>query len=177
MSCGACGTNTGVVDCLLAPTAVYLTIPLCRRMRLLGGGCHTILVNVLSNILTDLYSMLLLTLIFRFSRTTCIAFLPGSVAATVNVNISRRLNNRISMAIIIVVVANIVNGVFTRGFLGLLYVGRPVTGNVTVNYSTRTLNATGTVRVNAVRNTVDDLSVIIYNIVAMVNSSVFTVFV
>lgn len=177
VSCSACGRDNRCVDCLLAPTAIYLTIPLCRRVRLLGGGLGTMVVKVISNILTDLIDILVLTGLFDLDRRRCMALLPGSVAATVKVNISRRLKNVIAVAITIVVVANILKGVVTRAIVGLTHVRRPVTGNLTLKASTRTVNATGTVRLNRVRNTVDDLTVTITNLLAIMNTSIFTRFV
>lgn len=134
-------------------------------------------VKVISNILTDLIDILVLTGLFDLDRRRCMALLPGSVAATVKVNISRRLKNVIAVAITIVVVANILKGVVTRAIVGLTHVRRPVTGNLTLKASTRTVNATGTVRLKRVRNTVDDLTVTITNLLAIMNTSIFTRFV
>lgn len=38
ISCSACRDKTGCLSCFLAPTAITLTMPLCRRVRPLGGG-------------------------------------------------------------------------------------------------------------------------------------------
>lgn len=129
---------------------------------------------MVSNILADLMDVLTVTTLFELSRERCIALLPGSVAATVNVKVDRRLNNCIAIAITIVIVANILNGVFTGTLYGVFRVARPVTGKVTVNASSRTINATGTVRVNRTRNTVDDLSVTISKVLAIYNTVVFS---
>lgn len=79
-----------------------------------------------------------------------------------------------AVAITIVVIAKIVKGVFTRGVYGLFRVDSPITGNIKVKSTSRTVKASGTVRVKRVRKTVDDLSVTISNLVAIIMSLVFS---
>lgn len=136
----------------------------------------TITLKLATNIVADLIAILILSILVKLSRRSCIALLPGSVAATVNVNMSRRLNKCIAVAITIVIIANILKGVLKRFIYGVFEVARPVSGKLTLNTSSRTVKATGTVRVNRVRNTVDSLTVTITKVLAIIFTSIFTGF-
>lgn len=108
--------------------------------------------------------------LFKLSRDVAISLVPGSIAAPVTIDVSRPTNNMIPVAIITIVFAKVLKDVLTPALVGVFRIGSSITTKLTVNTYDRTIKASGTVRVNRVRNTVDNLTVKVYKVVAILFS-------
>lgn len=145
-----------------------LNIPLCLRLRVVGGRLLPVIVSRLTNYLIKLITIIIVTGLLKTAPRVVYSLTPGSIAAPVTVRISGTAKKVPSLATTIIIMINLFKTIFNFGMLQMNRIKDPVTRNLSVNATARTMNASATVRVDKGCKTCTDLKLALGKVVATV---------
>lgn len=143
-----------------------LKIPLCLRLRAVGGRLLPVVLSRLTNYVMNIVSIMLVTGLVKTSRRIVLSLTPGSIAAPVTVRMAGALNKVPSLATTMIIYINLLNTMLNFGAVGVVRMNDPVTRKLSVNATTRTINASATVSVDDGCNTCTDLNLALGNVFA-----------
>lgn len=125
------------------------------------------LVDYLTKVVDNLIAVVDLTLVLQVDRVAAVSALTHSVAVTVTLSAARLVNKITKVVITKIVFTNVFKAIISKVVFEVFEVRRPVTGKLTLNTTSRTVKATRSLGTDRLRNTVDDLTVIMSNIIVI----------
>ena len=83
--------KTNILNYLLSPATVCLAIPLYEQISVLKNHFKAIFLGIISGVLASMGSILVFSIIFKFSHTMYVTLLPKSITAAIAMSISEEM--------------------------------------------------------------------------------------
>lgn len=128
---------------LLTPATVCLAIPLYRQLHLLKKHAAAICCGIAAGVLANSLCILLMSLLFGFSRTMYVTLLPKSITAAIAMPVCEELGGIPAITMLATVITGAFGYISAPALLKLVRVGDKVARGVAIGSSS---HAFGTIR-------------------------------
>ncbi|MBE6123630.1 MAG: LrgB family protein [Solobacterium sp.] len=160
----------------LTPATVSLAIPLYQQIDRLKKNIKAILISILIGSLTSMGSILLFSLIFGFSHTEYVTFLPKSITTAIGMSISEEMGGNVAITVAAIIVTGIFGNMIGPGLCKALKITNPVAVGLAIGTSAHAIGTSKAMELGETEGAMSSLSIAVAGIITVIFVNVFVLF-
>ena len=158
---------------LLTPATVALAIPLYRQMELLKKNKKAILVGSLAGTLTSLLSVLLLSLLFRFSHEEYVTLLPKSITTAIGMGVSEELGGYVTITVASIIMTGVLGNIIAVAMCRVLRLKSPVARGLMIGTASHAIGTAKALEIGEVEGALSSLAIVLAGLMTVVLAPLF----
>ena len=162
---------------LLTPATVSLAIPLYMELDRLKKNFRAILISIFVGTVTSLVSILLFALIFRFSHSQFVTFLPKSITTAIGMGISEEMGGIVPITVAAIIVTGILGNIIGEGVLKLCRVTDPIAKGLAMGTSAHAIGTARAMEMGEVEGAMSSLAIVTAGIITVIGANIFAMFI
>ena len=161
------------ISYLLTPATVCLAIPLYEQFQLLKKNALAILAGILSGVLTSVTLVLLFAVVFHFSHTEYVTFLPKSVTTAIGMGVSEQLGGNVSITVAVIVITGVLGNMLAEPVCRLLAITNPIAKGIGIGSAAHAIGTAKAMELGEVEGAMSGLSIAVSGILTVAAAAVF----
>ena len=161
---------------LLTPATVSLAIPLYEKIKLLKENLLSILISILAGCIASLSSILLFSVLFKFSHAEYVTFLPKSITTAIGMSVSEELGGNTSITVAVIIITGIFGNIIAESFLKLIKVKQPIARGLAIGTASHAIGTSKAMEMGEVEGAMSSLAIVISGIITVVLANLFVLF-
>lgn len=153
---------------LLTPATVSLAIPLYLEIDRLKKNWKAIIISIFAGTLTSLAVIILMGLIFRFSHSEIVTFLPKSITTAIGMSVSEELGGIVSITVAAIIVTGIFGAVIADTVFKLFHITDPVAQGLAIGTSAHAIGTSRAMEIGPVQGAMSSLAIVTAGIITVV---------
>lgn len=166
-------TGGKYLNYFLTPATVCLAIPLYEQFEKLKNNAAAILIGIISGMLTSFCSILVISLIMKFSHEEYVTFLPKSITTAIGVGVSEELGGYVGVTAAVIVITGIFGNLIADGIFKLFRINEPVARGVALGTSSHILGTVKALELGGTEGAISSLSVVAAGIMTVIFAPIF----
>ena len=159
---------------LLTPATVCLAIPLYKQIEILKKNFKAIIIGIMAGVFSGLGSVLLLSILFGFSRIMYLSILPKSVTAAIAVEISEEIGGISSLTIPVVIMTGITGHILAEKICKIFRITEPIAKGIAIGSSSHIMGTAKAIEMGEIEGAMSSLAVTITGIITVIGVSFFS---
>ncbi len=160
------------ISYLLTPATVCLAIPLYRQFELLKKNLEAILAGIASGVVASLGCVTVLALLFRFTRSEWITFLPKSVTTAIGIGISEELGGYVSITAAVIILTGVFGNITAEWILRLFKITDPVAKGIAIGSASHAIGTSRALEMGEVEGAMSSLSIVVSGVLTVIGAAV-----
>ena len=161
------------ISYLLTPATVCLAIPLYEQLELLKKNALAILAGILSGVLTSVTMVLLFAVVFHFSHTEYVTFLPKSVTTAIGMGVSEQLGGNVSITVAVIVITGVLGNMLAEPVCRMLSITNPIAKGIGIGSAAHAIGTAKAMELGEVEGAMSGLSIAVSGILTVFAAAVF----
>lgn len=161
------------ISYLLTPATVCLAIPLYEQLELLKKNALAILAGILSGVLTSVTLVLLFAVVFHFSHTEYVTFLPKSVTTAIGMGVSEQLGGNVSITVAVIVITGVLGNMLAEPVCRVLSITNPIAKGIGIGSAAHAIGTAKAMELGEVEGAMSGLSIAVSGILTVFAAAVF----
>ena len=161
------------ISYLLTPATVCLAIPLYEQLELLKKNALAILAGILSGVLTSVTMVLLFAVVFHFSHTEYVTFLPKSVTTAIGMGVSEQLGGNVSITVAVIVITGVLGNMLAEPVCRVLSITNPIAKGIGIGSAAHAIGTAKAMELGEVEGARSGLSIAVSGILTVFAAAVF----
>lgn len=161
------------ISYLLTPATVCLAVPLYEQLELLKKNALAIFAGIIAGVLTSVTLVLLFAVVFRFSHTEYVTFLPKSVTTAIGMGVSEQLGGNVSITVVVIIITGVLGNILGEPILRLFAITNPIAKGVALGSSSHAIGTAKAMELGPVEGAMSGLSIAVAGILTVFASVVF----
>ncbi|MDY4222400.1 MAG: LrgB family protein [Candidatus Faecousia sp.] len=161
------------ISYLLTPATVCLAIPLYEQLELLKKNALAILAGILSGVLTSVTMVLLFAVVFHFSHTEYVTFLPKSVTTAIGMGVSEQLGGNVSITVAVIVITGVLGNMLAEPVCRVLSITNPIAKGIGIGSAAHAIGTAKAMELGEVEGAMSGLSIAVSGILTVFAAAVF----
>lgn len=153
---------------LLTPATVSLAIPLYLEIDRLKKNWKAIIISIFAGTLTSLAVIILMGLIFRFSHSEIVTFLPKSITTAIGMSVSEELGGIVSITVAAIIVTGIFGAVIADTVFKLFHITDPVAQGLAIGTSAHAIGTSRAMEIGPVQGAMSSLAIVTAGIITVI---------
>ncbi len=153
---------------LLTPATVSLAIPLYLEIDRLKKNWKAIIISIFAGTLTSLAVIILMGLIFRFSHSEIVTFLPKSITTAIGMSVSKELGGIVSITVAAIIVTGIFGAVIADTVFKLFHITDPVAQGLAIGTSAHAIGTSRAMEIGPVQGAMSSLAIVTAGIITVI---------
>ena len=162
------------ISYLLTPATVCLAIPLYEQLELLKKNALAILAGILSGVLTSVTMVLLFAVVFHFSHTEYVTFLPKSVTTAIGMGVSEQLGGNVSITVAVIVITGVLGNMLAEPVCRVLSITNPIAKGIGIGSAAHAIGTAKAMELGEVEGAMSGLSIAVSGILTVFAAAVFS---
>ena len=158
---------------LLFPATVSLAIPLYEQFELLKKNALAIAAGIISGVLTSVTLVLLFAVVFHFSHTEYVTFLPKSVTTAIGMGVSEQLGGNVSITVASIVITGVLGNILAEPVCRLLAITNPIARGIGIGSAAHAIGTAKAMELGEVEGAMSGLSIAVSGILTVFAAAVF----
>lgn len=158
---------------LLTPATICLAIPLYEQFEILKKNALAVLAGILSGVITSCACILALALLFGFSHTEYVTFLPKSITTAIGMGISEELGGIVSVTVVMIIVTGVLGNVIAEGVLKLFRIKEPVAKGIAIGTASHAIGTAKAMEIGEVEGALSGLSIVVAGLLTVILAPLF----
>lgn len=163
-----------ILEYFLTPATVCLAISLYEQIEILKHNYKAIMIGVLSGIIMSMVSILIFSMLFKFSRTMYITLLPKSVTAAIALGISEELGGMSSLTVPIVIMTGITGYIIAEKVCSFFKIVEPIAVGLAIGSASHVMGTAKALEIGEIEGAMSSLSTVISGIFTVIMASFFS---
>ncbi len=159
---------------LLTPATVCLAIPLYMQITLLKENILAITLGVLSGVITSLFSIWILAMLFQLNHQEYVTLLPKSITTAIAIGIVDEFGGYSTITAVAIMVTGVFGNIVAESILKLFRITNPIAKGIAIGTSSHVMGTTKAMEIGEIEGAMSGLSIVIAGIFTLVGISVFT---
>ncbi len=160
------------ISYLLTPATVCLAIPLYRQFELLKKNLAAVLFGIASGVVTSLGCITVLALLFRFTRSEWITFLPKSVTTAIGIGISEELGGYVAITAAAIILTGVFGNICAEWILRLFRITDPVAKGIAIGSASHAIGTTRALEMGEVEGAMSSLSIVVSGVLTVIGAAI-----
>lgn len=161
------------ISYLLTPATVCLAVPLYEQLELLKKNALAIFAGITAGVLTSVTLVLLFAVVFHFSHTEYVTFLPKSVTTAIGMGVSEQLGGNVSITVVVIIITGVLGNILGEPILRLFAITNPIAKGVALGSSSHAIGTAKAMELGPVEGAMSGLSIAVAGILTVFASVVF----
>lgn len=161
---------------LLTPATVCLSIPLYKQIHLLKKYGIAIVISVFSGTLTSLFSVLLLSILFRLDHTMYVTLLPKSITTAIGMGMSEEMNGIVNITVAVIVVTGVIGNVIGEWVLKLFHIEDRLAKGLALGTSAHAIGTSKAMELGEIEGAMSSLAIVTAGLLTVIGASIFSMF-
>ncbi len=161
---------------LLTPATVSLAIPLYLEIDRLKKNIKAILVSIFAGSVISMGSILLMSMLFGFSHSQFVTFLPKSITTAIGMSVSEELGGFVSITVAAIIVTGILGAVIADTVCKVFHITDPVAQGLAIGTSAHAIGTSRAMEMGDVQGAMSSLSIVTAGIITVVGANIFASF-
>ncbi len=153
---------------LLTPATVSLAIPLYLEIDRLKKNWKAIIISIFAGTLTSLAVIIVMGLIFRFSHSEIVTFLPKSITTAIGMSVSEELGGIVSITVAAIIVTGIFGAVIADTVFKLFHITDPVAQGLAIGTSAHAIGTSRAMEIGPVQGAMSSLAIVTAGIITVI---------
>lgn len=166
-----------ILGYFLTPATVSLAIPLYRQLYLLRKNAKAIVGGIFSGVMTSLISVLLLSLLFRFSHEQYVTLLPKSITTAIGMGVSEKLGGIAAITVASIIVTGIIGSVLAETVFKIFKIEEPVAKGLAIGTSAHAMGTSRAMELGEIEGAMSSLSIVVAGLITVIGASIFANFI
>lgn len=166
--------KVSIIEYFLTPATVCLSISLYEQIKILKHNYKAIIIGVLSGIVMSMVSILLFSILFKFSHTMYITLLPKSVTAAIALGISEELGGISSLTVPIVIMTGITGYIIAEKVCNIFKIVEPIAVGLAIGSASHVMGTAKALEIGEIEGAMSSLSTVISGILTVIIASFFS---
>jgi len=162
---------------LLTPATVSLAIPLYMELDRLRKNFKAIILSIFVGTVISLAVILVFALIFGFSHSQYVTFLPKSITTAIGMSISEELGGIKAITVAAIIVTGILGNIIGESVLTLCRVTDPIAKGLAMGTSAHAIGTAKAMEMGEVEGAMSSLSIVTAGIITVILANVFAMFI
>lgn len=162
---------------LLTPATVCLAIPLYQQLRLLKEHIIAIILGITSGVLTSLFSVLILSFIFRLSHEEYVTLLPKSITTAIGMGISDELGGYVTITVAVIIITGVLGNMCAETICKIAHIKNSIAKGIAIGTSSHAIGTARAMEIGEVEGAMSSLSIVISGICTLIGASIFANFI
>lgn len=159
---------------LLTPTTVCLAIPLYEQLNLLKKNLTAILVGIGSGVIASLGSILVFSVLFKFSHTMYITLLPKSITAAMGMGVSEELGGIPSLTVPIIIMTGITGNIIAEFVCRILRIKEPIAKGIAIGSASHAMGTAKAIEMGEIEGAMSSLSIAVAGLMTVIGATIFS---
>ena len=161
------------ISYLLTPATVCLAVPLYEQLALLKKNALAIFAGITAGVLTSVTLVLLFAVVFHFSHTEYVTFLPKSVTTAIGMGVSEQLGGNVSITVVVIIITGVLGNILGEPILRLFAITNPIAKGVALGSSSHAIGTAKAMELGEVEGAMSGLSIAVSGILTVAAAAVF----
>ncbi len=153
---------------LLTPATVSLAIPLYLEIDRLKKNWKAIIISIFAGTVTSLAVIIVMGLIFRFSHSEIVTFLPKSITTAIGMSVSEELGGIVSITVAAIIVTGIFGAVIADTVFKLFHITDPVAQGLAIGTSAHAIGTSRAMEIGPVQGAMSSLAIVTAGIITVI---------
>ena len=157
----------------LTPATVSLAIPLYLQLERLKKNIKAILISIFAGSLASMVSVLALSVLFGFTHSQYVTFLPKSITTAIGMSVSEELGGFPSITAVVIVVTGIFGNIIGEALCRALNVTDPVAVGLAFGTSAHAIGTAKAMELGETEGAMSSLAIVTAGIITVLLINVF----
>lgn len=164
------------ISYLLTPATVSLAIPLYRQLELLKEHITAIVIGILSGVLTSLFSILGMSVLFGLTHEHYVTLLPKSITTAIGIGVSEELGGYVTITVVSIVITGIFGNMVSPLVCRLFRIKHPISKGLAIGTSSHAMGTAKAMELGEIEGAMSSLSIVVSGLLTVVFASIFAMF-
>ena len=164
------------ISYFLTPATVCLAIPLYEQFELLRKNALAILAGITAGVMTSLLTVLLLSVLFSFSHTEYVTFLPKSITTAIGMGVAEKLGGYVPIAVAVSIITGVFGNMFAEHLCRLFRITEPVAVGVAIGSSSHAIGTAKALELGELQGAISSLCIAVSGLLTVFASVLFAKF-
>ncbi len=165
------------VGYLMTPATVCLAIPLYQQTELLKKNVKAIIIGIVSGVITSLFMVFVMSLMFSLTHEQYVTLLPKSITSAIGMGISEELGGYPNITLAIIVITGVIGNMIAEGVCKLFKITNPVAKGVAIGTSSHAAGTAKAIEMGEVEGAMSGLSIAVAGVITVIFAGVFANFI
>jgi predicted murein hydrolase (TIGR00659 family) len=166
--------STKYLNYWLTPATVSLAIPLYQQIELLKKHFKAIMIGIVCGVFTSLFSIFILSMVFRLSHGEYVTLLPKSITAAIGMVVSEELGGYATITVSVIAVTGILGNMFAEMVCKLIRIKSPIAKGLAIGTSSHAAGTAKAMEMGQIEGAMSSLSIVIAGILTVILAPVFS---
>ncbi|MBR2794288.1 MAG: LrgB family protein [Solobacterium sp.] len=157
----------------LTPATVSLAIPLYLQLERLKKNIRAILVSILAGSVASMGSVLALSVIFGFTHTQYVTFLPKSITTAIGMGVAEEMGGITAITVAVIIVTGIFGNIIGEALCKALKISDPVAVGLALGTSAHAIGTAKAMELGETEGAMSSLAIVTAGIITVLLANVF----
>lgn len=165
--------GTECISFLLTPATVCLAVPLYEQLELLKKNYKAVLAGIFSGVITSLFSILILSCLFRLDDASYITLLPKSITTAIGIEVSQELGGYVPVTAAVIIVTGIIGNISAETICSIFKIHNPIARGVAIGTSSHAIGTAKAMEMGDIEGAMSSLSIAVSGILTVFGANLF----
>ena len=169
-------SSANMLSWLLTPATVCLAVPLYEKIELLKSNWKAIFAGISVGVLTSLFCVLLLAIVFGFTHEEYVTFLPKSITTAIGMGVSEEMGGYANLTAAVIIITGVIGNVIAPAVCGFAKITEPIAKGIAIGTSAHAVGAAKAMEMGETEGAMSSLAIGVAGILTVVAVSIFAQF-
>lgn len=157
----------------ITPATICLAVPLYRQLDILRKNSMAITVGLIAGVVSSMFSILLLSLLFNFNRELFLSLLPKATTTPIAIGISQEIGGITPLTVIAVVIAGNLGNLLAVPLLRLFRIEEPIAKGIAIGSASHVIGTAKAFEIGETEGATSGLSIILAGLLTVAAAPFF----
>ena len=158
---------------LLTPATVCLAVPLYEKIDMLKHNWKAIIAGIMSGVLTTLFCILAMSVLFGLSHSEYVTLLPKSITTAIGMGVSAELGGYSTLTVAVIIITGLIGNIFAPSVCRLFRLTDPIARGIAIGSSSHAMGTSRAMEMGEIEGAMSSLSIAVSGLLTVVGASVF----
>ena len=169
-------SSANMLSWLLTPATVCLAVPLYEKIELLKSNWKAIFAGISVGVLTSLFCVLLLAIVFGFTHEEYVTFLPKSITTAIGMGVSEEMGGYANLTAAVSIITGVIGNVIAPAVCGFAKITEPIAKGIAIGTSAHAVGTAKAMEMGETEGAMSSLAIGVAGILTVVAVSIFAQF-
>ena len=161
----------------LTPATVSLAIPLYERFEDLKKNSKAIMIGLLSGVVTSLFTVFVLSLVFKLNHAEYVTLLPKSVTTAIGMGISQELGGYVTITVAVIIITGILGNVAGPLICRIFRIENEISKGLAIGCASHAIGTAKAMELGETEGAMSSLAITVCGILTVIIAPLFASFI
>ena len=148
-------------------------MPLYEKIDMLKHNWKAIIAGIMSGVLTTLFCILAMSILFGLSHSEYVTLLPKSITTAIGMGVSAELGGYSTLTVAVIIITGLIGNIFAPSVCRLFRLTDPIARGIAIGSSSHAMGTSRAMEMGEIEGAMSSLSIAVSGLLTVVGASVF----